>query len=102
MARNKNIRVELSRSDYAKRGLIALVVIAVLLVLIFVKARGVIGGPDTITARLTNAGGSLSSGADVKMRGLIIGRVTAVTRDSAPGCVDANGVANAQAAAATV
>lgn len=97
MARNKNIRVELTRSDLAKRGIIALLVVAVALGLIFVKARGVIGGPDTITARLTNAGGSLSTGADVKMRGLIIGRVVSVSRDTAPACVDVNGDAAAQA-----
>lgn len=97
MARNKNIRVELTRSDLATRGVIALLVVVVVLGLIFVKSRGIIGGPDTITARVTNAGGSLSNGADVKMRGLIIGRVTGVTRDSSPACVDANGSAAAAA-----
>lgn len=88
MARNNNIRVELTRSDLAKRGLVTLAVIAVLIGLLFTWTSGIIGGPDTITARLTNAGGSLVKNADVKMRGLIIGRVTSVTRDSAPECVN--------------
>lgn len=91
MARNKNIRVELSRSDYAKRGLVTLIVVGVVLGIAFSLTSGIIGGPDTITARLTNAGGSLIKGADVKMRGLIVGRVTSITRDSAPGCVSAVG-----------
>lgn len=88
MARNKNIRVELTRSDYAKRGVAALVVVAAVLVVIFSRSSGVIGGPDQVTARLTNAGGSLSKGADVKMRGLIVGTVASVSRDKSPGCVD--------------
>lgn len=101
MTRNKNIRVELTRADYAKRGLIALAVVAVVLGLIFSSTSGIIGGPDTITARLTNAGGSLAKGADVKMRGLIVGRVNAVTRDSAPGCVNGATAASVENAAAT-
>jgi len=101
MARNKNIRVELSRSDYAKRGLITLLVVAVMLGLIFTWTSGMVGGPDKITARLTNAGGSLNKNADVKMRGLIVGRVTGVSRDAAPGCVNgATAVAADNAAAA--
>lgn len=95
MARNKNIRIELTRSDYAKRGVVALVVVAVVLGFVFSLTSGVIGGPDTITARLTNAGGSLIKGADVKMRGLIVGTVGSITRDSAPGCV--NGASTAAA-----
>ncbi|GAC1380426.1 MAG: hypothetical protein NVSMB48_06440 [Marmoricola sp.] len=102
MARNKNIRVELTRADYAKRGLVALAVVGVLLGLIFSSTSGIIGGPDTITARLTNAGGSLAKGADVKMRGLIVGRVNAVTRDSAPGCVSGSTAAAAQVVATSV
>lgn len=99
VARNKNVRVELTRADYAKRGLVALAAVGVVLGLIFSSTSGIIGGPDTITARLTNAGGSLAKGADVKMRGLIVGRVNAVTRDSAPGCVNGATAATETAAA---
>lgn len=102
MARNKNIRVELTRADYAKRGVVSILVVAVILGLIFFKTSGTIGGPDEITARLTNAGGSLGKGADVKMRGLIVGRVTDISRDDAPGCVSGGTAAAAQNASATV
>ncbi|MGN6721864.1 MAG: MlaD family protein [Marmoricola sp.] len=102
MARNKNVRVELTRSDYAKRGLVTLAVVALILGLIFTWTSGMIGGPDTITARLTNAGGSLVKNADVKMRGLIVGRVTSVSRDSAPQCVNGASSAAAENAALVV
>ena len=102
MARDKSVRVELTRADYAKRGVLALVVVAVVLGLLFFKSSGVIGGPDTITARLTNAGGSLASGADVKMRGLIVGRVSDISRDTSPQCADAQAQEAAAAADKTV
>ena len=102
MARNKNLRVELTRSDYAKRGLVTLLVGAALLGLIFTWTSGTIGGPAVITARLTNAGGSLIKNADVKMRGLIVGRVTSITRDSAPGCSTGATAAVAENAASVV
>lgn len=101
MARDKNVRVELSRSNYALRGLVTLLVIAVLVGLIFTWTSGMIGGPDTITARLTNAGGSLVKNADVKMRGLIVGRVTSVSRDTDPKCISgASALAAVDAASA--
>ncbi|MGN6162764.1 MAG: MlaD family protein [Marmoricola sp.] len=102
MARDKSVRVELTRSDLAKRGLATLIVAALILALIFTWTSGVVGGPDTITARLTNAGGSLAKNADVKMRGLIVGRVTGITRDSAPGCVSEASAATAGSAVAAV
>jgi len=79
MARQK-VRVELTRAQYAKRGLVAIVVVVLVLLVIFGKSKGVIGGPDKISAQLANAGGSLGSGADVKMRGIIIGKVDGISR----------------------
>ncbi len=79
MAKQK-VRVELSRAQYAKRGLVAIVLVALVLLVIFGKSSGVIGGPDKISAQLANAGGSLASGADVKMRGIIIGKVSGISR----------------------
>ena len=102
MARNKNIRVELTRGDLAKRGLVTLAVITLIIGLIFTWTSGIIGGPDTITARLTNAGGSLVNNADVKMRGLIVGRVTGISRDSDPRCVSGASAMAADDAAADV
>jgi phospholipid/cholesterol/gamma-HCH transport system substrate-binding protein len=74
------VRAELDRADLARRGLV--VVVAVLLVggLLTTVSKGIIGGPDEIYARVANAGGSLGSGADVKMRGVIVGSVADVAR----------------------
>lgn len=71
-------RVELSRAAYARRGLIAIVFMAVAISLLAVRSTGVIGGPDEVSASLTNVGGSLSNGADVKLHGVIIGKVTSI------------------------
>lgn len=73
-------RVELSRAAYARRGLITIVVLALILLVVFGRSTGVIGGPDTVQAQLANAGGSLTGGADVKLRGVIVGKVTSITR----------------------
>jgi phospholipid/cholesterol/gamma-HCH transport system substrate-binding protein len=76
----RNVRVELTRADYAKRGLVTLVGAALVLGLFAVKSVGIIGGPDQVYAQVANAGGSLAKGADVKMRGVIIGRVAGIAR----------------------
>ncbi|HEX7738365.1 MAG TPA: MlaD family protein [Marmoricola sp.] len=78
-AKNKP-RVELSRAAQARRGLITLVVLALILLVIFGRSSGIIGGPDKISAQLQNAGGSLAGGADVKMQGIIVGKVDGITR----------------------
>lgn len=78
-AKNKP-RVELTRAAQARRGLITLVVLALVLLVIFGRSSGMIGGPDKISAQLANAGGSLAGGADVKMRGVIVGKVDGITR----------------------
>jgi virulence factor Mce-like protein len=79
MARNRNVRVELTRSDLAKRGLVTIMATGLILAVIFGRSTGVLGGPDQISAQLVNAGGSLASGADVKMRGIIVGRVDGIS-----------------------
>lgn len=81
----KTIRVEITRAQYARRGLITIVVAALILLVIFGRSSGVIGGPQKISADLSNAGGSLANGADVKMRGVIIGKVTGITRGGSGG-----------------
>jgi len=78
-------RVEITRAQYAKRGLITILVAALVLLVIFGKSSGVIGGPQKISAVLGNAGGSLANGADVKMRGIIVGKVTGISRDPSGG-----------------
>lgn len=73
-------RVELTRSDYAKRGLITIVAGAVLIGLLFMRASGTFGGPQQVSAQLADAGGSLGKQADVKVRGVIVGQVTGIER----------------------
>lgn len=79
MARS-TVRVVPTRADLAKRGLVALLAVALVLLLLALRSAGVIGGPDAISADLANAGGSLAKGADVKMRGVIVGKVAGIAR----------------------
>lgn len=73
-------RRELTRQDYAKRGLVTLVGVAVLLGLLFMRSTGTFGGPERVSAELADAGGSLGKGADVKVRGVIVGKVGGIGR----------------------
>lgn len=82
---SKAVRKELSRRDLAVRGLAALGVVALLLTFLFLRSTGSIGGPEKVSAELLDAGGSLSNGADVKVRGVIVGRVTGVGAGSQGG-----------------
>jgi len=73
-------RRELRRHDYARRGLVALVAGALVLTFVWLRSTGAVGGPDRVEAQLADAGGSLGGGADVKIRGVIIGKVDGITR----------------------
>ncbi len=73
-------RRELRRHDYARRGLVAIVAGALILTIVWLRASGAIGGPDHVEAQLADAGGSLGGGADVKIRGVIIGKVDGISR----------------------
>lgn len=84
MAQNKPRR-ELSKPDLAKRGLITVAVAGLALALLYGKSSGVFSSPDTITAQLVNAGGSLPKGADVKSSGVIVGKVDGITRSESGG-----------------
>jgi len=79
MAQQKG-RKDPTRLDHARRGLIAVAVIALGLALLYGKSSGAFANPDQITAELANAGGSLPKGADVKSRGVIVGKVDSITR----------------------
>jgi phospholipid/cholesterol/gamma-HCH transport system substrate-binding protein len=72
------VRKELTRRDLAIRGLVALAVLALALTFLFLRSTGSLGGPRHVSAELRDAGGSLANGADVKVRGVIVGRVTGV------------------------
>ncbi len=73
-------RRELTRSDYARRGLVAVVALALIGGLVWLRSSGTYGGPEHVEAQLKDAGGSLSPGADVKVRGVIVGRVVEIGR----------------------
>ena len=82
---SQKVRKELSRRDLAVRGLAALAVAAVLLTFLFLRSTGSLGGPEHVSAELRDAGGSLAKGADVKVRGVIVGRVTGIGPGSSGG-----------------
>lgn len=80
---SQQVRKELARSDFARRGLVAVVGTALVLGLVWMRTTGTFGGDPKVSAEMTDAGGSLVGGADVKIRGVIVGRVTSIGR--APG-----------------
>jgi phospholipid/cholesterol/gamma-HCH transport system substrate-binding protein len=73
-------RRELRRQDYARRGVVVLVAFALLLVAAWLRMSGAVGGDPEVSAQLRNAGGSLRNGSDVKIAGVIVGRVTGIAR----------------------
>ena len=74
-----------TRAELARRGLIAILAVGLVIAAFAVRSSGVIGGPDVASARVSTAGGSLAGGADVKLRGVIVGKVREVTADPAGG-----------------
>lgn len=67
-----------TRNQLAVRGLVTLVVLAVVLEVLHLRTNGTWGGPPTVSADLRNAGGALVKGSDVKLHGVIVGTVTAI------------------------
>ena len=78
-------RKELSRSDLAKRGVIGIVVILLLVALNALRTSTVFVDSTDVSAQLLNAGGSLRPGSDVKISGVIVGKVTDVKRGDGGG-----------------
>jgi phospholipid/cholesterol/gamma-HCH transport system substrate-binding protein len=54
--------------------------LALVLALVWVHSTGRYGGPARVSAQLVDAGGSRAGGADVKMRGVIVGKVSGISR----------------------
>lgn len=73
-------RRELRRQDYARRGVVMVLAFALLLFAAWLRMSGSVGGDPEVSAQLRNAGGSLRSGSDVKIAGVIVGRVTGISR----------------------
>lgn len=73
-------RKDPSQRDLAVRGVGVLVVIALVLGAVYLRGSGRWGGDPEVTAEVTHAGGSLRTGSDVKLRGVIVGRVASIER----------------------
>jgi virulence factor Mce-like protein len=73
-------RAEPTRRALAGRGLAVLLVFVAVIGATFLRSTGAIGGDPEVSALVRNAGGSLRPGSDVKINGVIIGRVTEITR----------------------
>ena len=79
-------RRELTRNDLAKRGVISLVVVSLLLGLVWLNSKGAFDDTPEVTTHFTNVGGALTTGSDVKVRGNIVGKVKQI--DQGDGVVD--------------
>lgn len=68
-------RRDLTKNDLAKRGVIVLAIVSVLLGLVYLNSKGTFDDSPEITTQFTNVGGALTSGSDVKVQGNIVGKV---------------------------
>lgn len=68
----------LKRNDLAKRGVAALVVVAIALGYTWLRASGAFSDNPEVKTSLTNVGGSLAEGSDVKMNGALVGKVKSI------------------------
>jgi virulence factor Mce-like protein len=69
---------EAPRSVLARRGLVVLVGIAVVAAFLSLRSNGTFGSTPHVTAHVADAGGALRRGSDVKVDGVIVGRVHAI------------------------
>lgn len=76
---------ELPRHTLARRGLIALVALAVIGVLLSLRSNGTFGDKPHVSTVVADAGGALRTGSDVKMDGVLVGKVSKVERDDSGG-----------------
>lgn len=74
------VRRDPTRHQYAARGLAVVASMLLLLAAVQLRSSGVWGGPPQVSAELRNAGGSLAKGSDVKVHGVIVGRVATIGR----------------------
>lgn len=71
-----------ARRDLVIQGLVLLAVMALLCGVLAVKLRGGFSDSVPVTAELDTAGGALRTGVDVKMRGMVVGKVTGLEGDA--------------------
>ncbi|MEH3033451.1 MAG: MlaD family protein [Aeromicrobium erythreum] len=66
------------RGTAARRGLAMLVALVVVGAVLVAAGRGAFSDGTDVTARLDDAGGALAPGSDVKVDGVVVGRVTSL------------------------
>jgi virulence factor Mce-like protein len=76
---------DLPRHVLARRGVIVLVALAVIAALISLRSNGTFGAKPHVSAVVADAGGALRKGSDVKMGGVLVGKVSSVERDKSGG-----------------
>lgn len=81
---------EPTQRDLALQGVVFIIVVVLLGALLSMKLKGEFGDTIPVTAEVQNAGGSLKSGVDVKMRGMAVGKVGGLTAERGHVTVDLN------------
>jgi virulence factor Mce-like protein len=76
---------DVPRHVLARRGLIVLVGFALIGALISLRSNGTFGSKPHVSAVVADAGGALRKGSDVKMGGVLVGKVSSVGRDESGG-----------------
>ncbi|QYJ04864.1 MCE family protein [Nocardioides panacisoli] len=69
---------EVSQATLARRGLLVIVAVAVLAAFVQLRSNGTFGTSPHVVAHVADAGGALQAGSDVKVDGVIVGRVHAI------------------------
>ncbi len=77
----RGTRLEPTRRDLMVRGVAYLVVVALAVVLVLARFTGAFADRVAVTALLTETGDALTAGSDVKLRGVLVGRVASIDRD---------------------
>lgn len=75
-------KLEPTRRDLMVRGVAYLAVVAVAIGLVLAQFTGTFTDRVTVTAVLTETGDALTAGSDVKMRGVLVGRVGSIERET--------------------
>jgi phospholipid/cholesterol/gamma-HCH transport system substrate-binding protein len=68
-----------SRNDLVARGLILIAFFAALVLLMSASLKGVFADTSNVSTRLDTVGGAIGPGSDVKLGGLIVGRVKSIS-----------------------
>lgn len=82
MAIFRSHRGEPSRHELALQGAVVLGVMVAMVVVLNLKLNGSFSDRVPVTAQLESAGGAIRGGVDVKMRGMVVGKVISVEGDA--------------------